>query len=223
MGGGRRRRVRVCAREGGGACARPQPLSSCHSRFSFCRTEPGEASRPPSSLPLASAALRAPAGPASAQRPRVLPAPSRPVSLVLFRAGCARRREHSSRLQANSGFRHLSVTVHFPEGSPSRPAAVFRSPSAKESALTAAFALARRICFPPRSPAAPGSLPGAGRVPEARPPPPPFEVCLPPLPGWGKCASGRPVAGPSSACGAGRASGRLLWADLMGSSDSPEI
>nr|CAI9695653.1 unnamed protein product [Rangifer tarandus platyrhynchus] len=123
------------------------------------------------------------------------------VSLVLFRAGCARRREHSSpELQANSGFRHLSVTVHFPEGSPSLPAAVFRSPSAEESSLTAAFAIAGRISAFPRAlrlhpGLCPGSSPGRAGVPGARPRPPPFEVCLPPLPGLCEVRKDKTVPG----------------------------
>lgn len=75
-----------------------------------------------------------------------------------------------------------------------------RGPSPEESVPTVAFALAER-CFPPRPPAATRvATPalawagGAAVVPGAHPQPPPSEVCLPPLPGWGKCASGRLVA-----------------------------
>lgn len=98
----------------------------------------GKRARPPFVLCRWHLPPSGPRGSLLGQRPRVLPAPSAaPVSLVLFRAGCARRRRHSSReLQANSGFRHLSVTVHFPEVPPVARLQFFRSPSAKESALT---------------------------------------------------------------------------------------
>lgn len=142
VGGGSRSgcvlgRGRRCVR------ARPPPLSSCHQQPLLLLQNRAGGSEPAPVLPAAGicrppGSRGFPSRPASPRAPGSLAAP---VSLVLFRAGCARRREHSSpELQANSGFRHLSVTVHFPEGSPSRPAAVFRSPSAEKSSLTAGFA-----------------------------------------------------------------------------------
>lgn len=58
-------RGRRCVRARG--YRRSLPVTS--SRFSFCRAEPGEASRPPSSLQPASPARRAAAGPTRGQRP----------------------------------------------------------------------------------------------------------------------------------------------------------
>ena len=153
--------------------ARPQPLSSCHQQPLLLLQNRAGGSEPAPVLP-AAGICRPPGSRGSPSRPASRRAPgslAAPVSLVLFRAGCARRREHSSpELQANSGFRHLSVTVHFPEGSPSRPAAVFRSPSAEKSSLTAGFALAGRISAFPRAlrlqpGRCPGTSPGRAGVP----------------------------------------------------------
>lgn len=116
------------------------------------------------------------------------------VSSVLPGSGFARCRAHSVReLPAVAGSPSSLVTSRF-RGSP----IALQLPGAGSAR---GERLGRFLCISATSPPRPGSCSRGRRpswatgVPGARPQPPPSEVCRPPLPGWGKCASGRSVAG----------------------------
>jgi hypothetical protein len=156
-----------------------------------CRATQGEASRLPAPSRQHLSATWKPS-PASDQLAWSQPPPAL-ISFVPPRAGCARYPERSVlELPAVTGS-PPPPSPHASEG-PRSPCSFPKPGAREESAWIAAFALARRT-LQARSPSR-GLRPGwAMVVPGARPQPPPSEVCLPPLPGWGKCSSGRSVAG----------------------------
>lgn len=181
--------------------ARLPPLSSCHQQ-SLLLLSGAEEGGPPAVL--TAACISCPPGsrgppsrPASCLLSATsrLPFPRSSFEVVVHAAGCIRPRS-CRRPRASA----TPPSPHTSKGAYRHLAAVFRGPSAEESALAAAFALAfRSIAFPRASgctrAAARALLRGrrGGGVPGGRPQPPPSEVCFPPLPGWGKCASGRRV------------------------------
>lgn len=157
-----------------------------------CRATQGEASRlpAPSRQHLSATWKLSPASdqPVWSQPPTAL------ISSMPPRAGCARCRARSiPELPAVTGSPPPPPSPHASEG-PQSPCSFLKPGAREESAWSLAFALARRT-LQARSRSR-GLWPGwAMVVPGARPQPPPSEVCLPPLPGWGKCFSGRSVAG----------------------------
>lgn len=213
----------VCSRGGGGACARLSPLSSCHRRRRLLQRSPawGErsAARPPRRRRLAPGR-----GPARSRRP----GPRFPASceLVLHAAGRIRPRA--------AGDPRLSLTPsgHF-RGSPGLPGCSFlESLTRGERPDRCLCVSGKERCLPPCPPAAAGvdawAIPAGGRggggprspLP-ALPPHPPGEVCLPPLPGWRKCASGQRVAGAPAWCLVPAGPGQVVGDALHGVLEQP--
>lgn len=148
--------------------------------------------QPPGSLPrLVASALRAPG--------RLLAH----VSPALLRAGSARRRARSPReLPTSSGCSSLPQSPHASEGLPCRLCCCFLGPFTGGEHLNRCLCVSGKERSVPRRPFSCSqcrclrlSLGGRRWSQELAPQLPPSEVCRPPLPGWGKCASGRLVAG----------------------------
>lgn len=181
----------VCPGGGGSACARGCRRSLPVTSSRFCRAEPGESGP---------AAGIAGSRPASCELWQL---PSSPFPGPLTSWLCTLLDSFVPRIAGDLGLVPTPSLPHTSEGPYCRLVAVFRGPSPEESAQTIAFKLAGRSAASPcLLQLQPGSLlgpfpraGGAAVVPGARPEPPPSEVCLPSLPGWGKCASGRLVAG----------------------------